>query len=413
MDVLLVAGLVVAFSFWDPFNFFNVKARVIDTPVSVKSIREIAEFTGAEYYGEVVASIDEEGADTLQANEIKEEFENLFSEINDAVDEIVENRDDYKNDYGGNSIFTIFKRAFKDLRKHAHYDYLYKIFDRSEKKAIKAIARDTSVSLLSYLSQKTLQKRNDYQKHIDQLVNRSANRKELVYIGRGWVKAGFDFQNFSESQFTYHEDQKYIRMRGLIPKILDADINPWFIPEKEIRGFELFKYRGKLDFDDVARVKKLCKTKLIQAAYDRQILEIATKNASEFFQRFFSAIYDTQIDTVIISLPHYALMRYRIMEDGILSESEINELEQEMLKIDQGINYTTFETPEAQQMAFASMMKAINGMISKKPGDFNGKKRWVAVYLTHLEKQIERENELTKIKKDNSQITSDKIIMDG
>ena len=84
-----------------------------------------------------------------------------------------------------------------------------------------------------------------------------------------------------------------------------------------------------------------------------------------------------------------------------------------MLKIDQGINYTTFETPEAQQMAFASMMKAVNGMVSKKPGDFNGKKRWVAVYLTHLEKQIERENELTKIKKDNSQITSDKIIMDG
>ena len=413
MDVLLVAGVVVAFSFWDPFNFFNTKVKVIDTPVSVKSIREIAEFTSAEYYGEVVASIEEEAAETFQAVEIMEEFENLFSEVNDAVDEIAENKNDFKNDYGGNSLFTIYKRAFKDLRKHAYYDYLYQIFHKSEKKAIKLIEEDTSTSLSSYLGLRTSRKEEGYLKLINGLVSEGASKKELVYIGRGWVKAGFDLTDFAENQFTYYEDQKYIRMRGLLPEILDADINPWFIPEKEIKGFELFKYRGKPNFKDVARVKKLCKIKLVQAAYDRRILEIATKNASEFFQRFFSAIYNTQIDSVIITPPYFMLMQHRIMIDDILSESEINVLEQEMKKVHQGTKYADFETLEEQQMAFTGMMKAINRMVSKKTGDFKGKKKWIGLYLTHLQKQIEWENEQVKNKTDRNDVAVDSTIKDG
>ncbi len=413
LDVLLVAGAVVAFSFWDPFNFFSVRARVIDTPVSVKSIRQIAEFTSAEYYGEVVASINEKASDTLAAAEIKEEFEHLYGEIKEAIDEVKENREAYKKDYGGSSLFGIYKRAFRQLRNQEHYDYTYKVIHKNERKAIMAIASDTSTTLSAWLSGSgSPQKGRDHEAYVNELVAKNKNKKELVYIGRGWVKAGFDFKHFSENQFTYYEDRKFIVIRGLKPKILDADINPWFIPEKALKGFELFKYKGKLKFQDVARVKKLCKIKLIQDAHDREILEKATKNAANFFQRFFSEIYDTPIDSVIIGLPHYTEMEQRIMADTLLNDPEINELKQEMNDIYEGKQHPAFETLGEQRMAFAGMMKSLNGFVLKT-SQMQDTARWGELYRMHRQKQTDKEKELTGYNPEMDHLLPDKKNNDG
>ena len=57
LQVLLVVAAVAIFAFFDPFGIFiQTRQKLKDTPVDVRSIREIGELITAEYYGEVIGS---------------------------------------------------------------------------------------------------------------------------------------------------------------------------------------------------------------------------------------------------------------------------------------------------------------------------------------------------------------------
>ena len=58
LQIALVVAAVLVFSFFDPFGMFKPSAPTLeDTPVSLKSIRSIGELISAEYYGEVIVSL--------------------------------------------------------------------------------------------------------------------------------------------------------------------------------------------------------------------------------------------------------------------------------------------------------------------------------------------------------------------
>ena len=69
------------------------------------------------------------------------------------------------------------------------------------------------------------------------------------------VKAGYDFGKLDERNFVYDKDKGVIHFFGLSPKILDADINPWFIPELGVPGFEILTGNKNVEFEDVKKVK--------------------------------------------------------------------------------------------------------------------------------------------------------------
>ena len=47
-----------------------------------------------------------------------------------------------------------------------------------------------------------------------------------------------------------------IHFYGIKPTVLDVDINPWFIPERKVKGFELVSFSGNVNFEEAKEVKR-------------------------------------------------------------------------------------------------------------------------------------------------------------
>ena len=90
----------------------------------------------------------------------------------------------------------------------------------------------------------------------------------------------------------YDDENKSVHFFGIKPEILDTDINPWFIPERKVKGFELVDYSGRVNFEDAKAVKKQCKEKLLEQARRADIVKRALENGEEALKNFFSLILD-------------------------------------------------------------------------------------------------------------------------
>ena len=122
-------------------------------------------------------------------------------------------------------------------------------------------------------------------------------KRNLVYIGRGWVKAGIDFKELSEKEiFIDDSDSLYIHILLPEPKVLEVDINPWFIynEKTKIKGFELFiaKTGSLLSSDnftdrEISAVKHRCKVRLEQDAIEKGLLNNAKHSALITLENFF------------------------------------------------------------------------------------------------------------------------------
>jgi hypothetical protein len=126
-------------------------------------------------------------------------------------------------------------------------------------------------------------------------------KHNLVMLGRGWVKAGFDFGTFSERNFRYDQDRNSIYFIGFKPQILSATINPWFVPEKGIEGFEflIVERRVKRDYKVVQQVKQRCLDELVRKAHEREILLKSVENARESLKEFFSLLIGEEVQNVV------------------------------------------------------------------------------------------------------------------
>ncbi len=147
---------------------------------------------------------------------------------------------------------------------------------------------------------------------------------QLVLVGRGWVKAGFDFKEFNSQNFKYNEDKGEIHLIGLEPKLLTYTINPWFIPERKIPGFEILVADRK-NKDNVATldtVKTMCLNKLRNQALGMEILQKAQENGKIHLQNFFSLIMDKPIK-VMFHNNEYSYITRTILEDGMVKDGEL------------------------------------------------------------------------------------------
>ncbi|MCU4176756.1 DUF4230 domain-containing protein [Carboxylicivirga sp. N1Y90] len=122
-------------------------------------------------------------------------------------------------------------------------------------------------------------------------------KSKLVMIGRGWVKAGFDFGSFNEKNFIYNKRRQTIYLIGLQPEIISTTINPWFIPEEGVEGFEfvLAKKGGLYNPEYTKKVKRNCLNKLKAQAQEKQILEKAKENAQTKLKAFFDILIEEDL----------------------------------------------------------------------------------------------------------------------
>lgn len=353
LQIIVVIAAVLVFSWFDPFDILAPTKRTLkNTPIQVQSIREIGELITAEYYGEVISSLKEV---------IGEKQYNEMQQFNYIVDDLHEKfkftiADFIEEDLPNNNkdqIFSAFIAFNPDLVNDSLYKtYLYYIFEKIKDRNYK---RNEINKELEIDQQKTLIKRlylnrfswrdqlfeieTDEFKSVKKEVIEKASKKDyrnsrLVLIGRGWVKAGFNFGEFSDRNFRYDETRKRIHFIGLQPQIISATINPWFIPEEGVEGFEfLIAERGaRLKPHYTKMVKQRCLDKLQQQAMEKQILARSQENAETHMKAFFSLLLDEDIEGVHF---HTNFLDYTL--DVILGDEIIRN--EEVYTIDSSICY--------------------------------------------------------------------------
>lgn len=133
---------------------------------------------------------------------------------------------------------------------------------------------------------KTFQKQQkEYQKDKSDLIE---YKRKLIYIGRGWVQAGINLENISDSNFVEINDTGYFIVDP--PAIIDTVINPIYNPDKNILGYQVYVEKGNFTDHEILAVKLKCKSKLADAAYEKGIMDKARTSTKETLENFLSLI---------------------------------------------------------------------------------------------------------------------------
>lgn len=351
LDLVLVVGGIVALAIFDPFRVFS-KATLKNTANLVSSVRSIGELTTAEYYGEVVSSLHETKIYNVPADSLYDVFEDCYIEMRKEVAHTLNKerriRDRHwkqlegsswlaqlKTEYGGkdngmlySSLLTFIAANHLEGEEKDYYNV------RSNE-----IRPDTEKKVLQFLTKRFGSFRKNLKKEREDITDldldvfaldlpinftsitdfhysllketidakKKRRKKDIVFIGRGRVKAGFRFGQLDESNFYYDSDDRMIQFFGLTPTILDKDINPWFIPEEKIKGFELVDYYNKATFEEAVAVKIKCKEKLLEQAHKADILNAARENGKVALTNFFSLLLDEpDLKVELLAFPYDA-----------------------------------------------------------------------------------------------------------
>ncbi|MEX2593466.1 MAG: hypothetical protein WD426_11895 [Anditalea sp.] len=368
LNIILVVALVVFLFMWNPFGIFGGGLKLTSTANLVTEVREIGQLVTSEYYGEVIASIEESRLNRIEEEEISIRASQLYSNLYEAMDELNAYQNQPLNvrvaDYKETEPYNGWRRVISqsvnrrnilekldyhqflgDLSMDPLYgdilEYLYQ--ERGKNKILNWSSnsrhREEALYLLySNVKQKlnpTLDEAtfiDFYYKNKEANVSRKETKKKLAMVGRGWVKAGFDFGTMDNNTFYINEDAGEVHFFGLSPVILNADINPWFIPERGIPGFEILDHNGKVDFRDAKKVKQYCIDKLILNAHRADILKNAEQNGAETLKNLFSLMSGKEIKKVFFHNDRIIQLSQEIAEDEFINYHEATLLDSQIVR---------------------------------------------------------------------------------
>lgn len=360
LDALIVVVVIVALFLWNPFGIFGGKAKLVDTANMVTEIRQIGQLVTAEYYGEVISSLEEARLEFIEDENVRSQAEKVFGDLLLAINELrafeilpPDQKEKYAENYGelkGRDRRRIVRAKLdsKNIREKMEFfallddvesedvfrevfEYWYrrksnllgkKNFDfdsKSQDEALAALFFDNSTlpndfydGFMAFYYEA---RKNEFSK--------KELRKKIAVIGRGWVKAGFDFTNLDASALIYHENRQEIHIMGMSPSILNADINPWFIPEKGVPGFEILDMNSKADFRDGKIVKQYCVRKLEDYAQRANILQNAERQGEETLKNLFSLLLGKEIKKVVFHHDAFLEKIQDITKDDLISHGEL------------------------------------------------------------------------------------------
>ncbi|WKN43028.1 hypothetical protein [Tunicatimonas pelagia] len=349
LDVLLVIALVVLLFIVNPFGIFGSGLQLGTTTNMVTEVQKIGQLVTAEYYGEVISSLDESRIVLIEENNTQQLANELYVEVKYALYDLYqyqqiperERRENFlaenrrsdglkrkalQNVRRSNIIEKLeFLNLTDSLARHALYSPVIEFLWRnkylhSEKENWNPDARTEAEVLLNLYQELTTRRQSSEDEAFQDYLNdgfefvasfrdfffgeqksalpRAERKKQLALVGRGWVKAGFNFDQLDENSFYLHEETGELHFFGLEPQILDADINPWFIPERGVPGFDIINYQGPVNFKDAQRVKEHCIQKLVFYAHQAQIIDQAQQQGAETLKSFFSLVTGQKIQRV-------------------------------------------------------------------------------------------------------------------
>jgi hypothetical protein len=359
LDIVIVLAVIVLVFLWNPFGIFGGGVKLKNTTNMVSEVNKIGQLVTAEYYGEVIASIDEARLNLIEDENISNNALILFKDIKSALGNLKAfqelPKDEKDEEYRKMTPISGWRRIIRhdvnsrnisdklnyhgfldDIISDPLYDdmleYIYRLKSRRprnvrwepsprhKEEALFMVFNDLpspneSLDVGDFMQFYYQNKTSD--------LSRSETRKKLAMVGRGWVKAGFDFSELKTSSLIVHENRGEVHIMGLTPQILNADINPWFIPEKGIPGFEILDDNGRVDFKDAKLVKEYCVEKLLAFAHRADILQKAEDQASETLKSLFSLITGKEIKKVIFHNDRITQIANRIEKEQAVSRFDV------------------------------------------------------------------------------------------
>lgn len=364
----VIAAIVVVVLVINPWNMFGGGLKLNPTANHVSAIKELGELVTAEYYGETIATYDGWKLELNRKDTINAEANLFFKQFKESVldyyyEPIVVVEEQKKDKFFG--IFQKKKRKTKtqqklitnsildslivgenlELNKYVIQYYLKttanltnrenRLIDKNVSDAIWLVAKRISseasnldqVKLNEYINAE-LPSNGDrlfsdfYYEQLRGKHKKELRKKELAIIGRGWVKAGIDFGELNRTNFSLDKENGIVYITGVKVDILNADINPWFIPEHGVPGFEIIEANRNVDFEDAKIVKQQCIDNLTNMAIKAGIIEQAEKNAKEALKNFISLLSESEIKQVIFRYDKFSVVAKQIMADEFISFSE-------------------------------------------------------------------------------------------
>ncbi|MEM6736753.1 MAG: hypothetical protein AAF620_11865 [Bacteroidota bacterium] len=134
------------------------------------------------------------------------------------------------------------------------------------------------------------------------------------------MKAGFKFNELNDGNFVYDRSRQIIHFFGFHAEILNQDINPWFIPEKRVPGFQIIAEKNS----DFYQLKQHCVNKLVNNAKKAGIVSQAQKNGEEALKEFFSLLTGDEIKTVVFHQDELIYESNEILKDSLIDFDEIS-----------------------------------------------------------------------------------------
>ena len=279
--------------------FFQQSIDLEQTVLTIKEVNGISEWITAEYYGEALYSLSEyrEEAKTPQSGRFVPFSEidslHLFYIWKDSAESwydrwhhelaVSEVKYEQYRDTGmmvKTPLFAEFHRLLGERREKKTFQFIQENFLHSTK----------------------------YRRNITKLLDTKEYalignpKRDLVLLGRGWVKAGFDLEKLTAETLKTEQRADTLFIEGMPdPHVITSSINPWFIPD-QLRGYEIvFKAKStKLSSEDVKQVKVGCKDKLEEAALENGLMETAWTSAESSMLSMLQLLGEEEISIVVL-----------------------------------------------------------------------------------------------------------------
>jgi len=295
-------ALVVLYAFFAAMNWLPTSLSPFggittldmeNTPTVVEEIRDIGELITAEYYGEVYADVSEVYLSLISKygdkyDDVPDSIRMKFPKLQEYIIYYAASKKRLNTLTASKNAFTEYNASFKAIAdKYFQDKETYKDdYVQLQKARSTFLAAQSRLSILNRKVKENGQALAAEQYKFD----RYKKKRQLVYIGRGWVKAGFNFADIADNELHITSKKDTLHIVLPLPKVLNADINPWFIKD-EVEGFEVFEETGS-DFTEgeAKYVKNLCISKLISEAKAKGLMQKAQTSGYETLSNFFNLL---------------------------------------------------------------------------------------------------------------------------
>lgn len=300
---LLVGGLLILLVSQNKIIRLAIKNMVYGSKISleqtvltIKDINPVSTWITAEYFGEVFYSLSEYKQDTSMSQFVP------YSDIS-TLSEFYHWRDSAERFYKQWHAALLdgevdYEDSIQLIESHLFHDFNAILGNKKKTEITFNFIRDNALDSSKYEN-----KVGNNLSSKETNLGKNRRQPELVIIGRGWVKAGFDLASLNAEDLEFSQVEDTLIIRGMPPpQLITSSINPWFIPDT-LKGYEIIlsHKKNQLTTEDMKHVKAGCVEKLQREAVQNDLLKQACRSAEYSLLAMLQLMGEKEITTVVLN----------------------------------------------------------------------------------------------------------------